>query len=386
MQTPTLKIDAGPLFDINYTATDDIIVNQGGSRSGKTYSILQVLIVKACQQRGMTISIVRKTMVSLRGTAMRDFMDIMMKMGLWDDDAYLKGASQYILNGNRFEFMGLDDPQKKRGAKRDILFCNEANELTKEDFMQLELRTTKQIYIDFNPSDEYHWLYDDVIPRAKFIKSTYKDNPFLEQKVVQRIERLQETDPTSWMVYGLGERAQSKDTIYQFHELEVSENATFICAGMDFGFSNDPTALIEIWQDGDSLFFRELLYRTGMTNQDISNFLKNHGYDRRTPIYADSAEPKSIEEIYRSGWNIKPAPKGKDSVNAGIQLLKTFKLHATPDSHNVIKEFRNYKWERDKNGRNLNKPRHEYSHAMDALRYGVFTHFGKPNRGKYHLR
>ena len=381
-----LRLETSGLFRKNLEATDSIVVNQGGSRSGKTYSILQVLIIKAHQTTGKTFTIARKTLKSLRSTAMRDFFEILEKAGMYDQSLHNKSDNIYFINGNRFEFMGMDDPQKKRGAKRHILFCNEANELAKEDFLQLELRTTEQIYIDFNPSDEYHWLYEDVIPRAQFIKSTYRNNPFLDALTIQRIERLKETDPQAWQVYGLGERAISRDNVFTFDEQPIPKEAKLMSMGMDFGFTNDPTAFVEVWAQGDDVWIRERIYRTDMTNQDIGRELKNLNIDRRDAIYCDSAEPKSIEELRRMGWNVRPADKGKDSVNAGIQLMKTFKLHVEPSSTNLIKELRNYKWTKDKDGRNLNKPVDAFNHAIDATRYAIFSKVGKPNHGKYHLR
>jgi phage terminase large subunit len=377
-----LRLETSGLFRKNLEATDSIVVNQGGSRSGKTYSILQVLIIKAHQ----TFTIARKTLKSLRSTAMRDFFEILERAQMYDQSLHNKSDNIYFINGNRFEFMGMDDPQKKRGAKRHILFCNEANELAKEDFLQLELRTTEQIFIDFNPSDEYHWLYEDVIPRAHFIKSTYRNNPFLDALTIQRIERLKETDPQAWQVYGLGERAISRDNVFTFDERDIPKEAKLMSMGMDFGFTNDPTAFVEVWQDGDDVWIKERIYRTDMTNQDIGRELANLNIDRRDAIYCDSAEPKSIEELRRMGWNVRPADKGKDSVNAGIQLMKTFKLHVEPSSTNLIKELRNYKWTKDKDGRNLNKPVDAFNHAIDATRYAIFSKVGKPNHGKYHLR
>lgn len=381
-----LNLNTSELFAKNYEATESIVVNQGGSRSGKTYSILQVLIAKAAQSKGKTYTIARKTLKSLRSTAMRDFFEILQQAELYNEAHHNKSENIYFFNGNRFEFMGMDDAQKKRGAKRHILFCCEANELTKEDFLQLEIRTTGQIYIDFNPSDEYHWLYEDVIPRAKFIQSTFRDNPFLDALTIERIRRLKKTDPEAWQVYGLGERAVSQENIFRFLTAEAPESAKLISYGMDFGYTNDPSVLVSIRIDGDNLYLKEHLYRTGMTNQDIGKELKRLEVDRRVPIYADSSEPKSIEELYRMGWNVKPSLKGKDSVNAGIQQMKTFVIHCDPSSANLIKEMRNYKWERDKNGRILNRPRDLFNHTTDAARYGLMSHLSKPHRGKYHLR
>lgn len=381
-----VNFETSELFLKNFEAEEPLIVNQGGSRSGKTYSILQVLVAKALGCTGKTFTIARKTLKALRPTAMRDFFDILNKAELYDEAKHNKTENIYMLHGNRIEFIGMDDSQKKRGAKRHILFCNEANELAKSDFLQLELRTTEQIFIDFNPSDEYHWLYEDAIPRAKFIKSTFLDNPFLDELTISRIKRLKKTDPEAWKVYGLGERAVSKETIFSIQIAPPPKEAKLISYGLDFGFSNDPSSLVEVKVDGDNLYLTELIHRTGMTNQDIAREFQRLAIDRRVPIYADSSEPKSIEEIYRHGWNIKPSLKGKDSVNAGIQQMKTFVIHINPDSKDLIKEFRNYKWEKDKNGRIINRARDEWNHGVDASRYGLTSHLSKPNRGKYHLR
>lgn len=366
---------------------NEVIVNQGGSRSGKTYAILQVIICRAMERTGETFTIARKELSTLRTTAMRDFIDILKEADLYDEAHHNKSENTYMLNGNRIEFIGMDKSQKKRGAKRSYLFCNEINELSKDDWMQLEIRTTKQIWCDFNPSDEYHFVYTDIIPRAAFIKSTYLDNPFLEDRVVERIERLKDTDPTAWTIYGLGEKAARPDLIYKYTEAEVPKEARLLGRGCDFGFTNDPTTLIDVYIDGDNLYMDERLYRTDMTNEDINRAWKGLDIDMRQPIICDSADPKSIETLYRMGWNVKPANKGgKDNVLSGIQLMKTFHIHATPTSHNLIKELRNYRWKQDKEGRNVNIPVDGNDHGLDAARYCVFTHLHSKVTGKYHLR
>jgi phage terminase large subunit len=320
-------------------------------------------------------------------TAYRDFFDILNKYGLYDEAKHNKSDYTYTLNGNLFEFISLDQPQKKRGARRDFLFCNEANELTWEDFFQLLVRTTDRIWIDYNPSDSFHWIYDRLLTRddVTYIQSTYKDNPFLDRTIVDEIERLQSTDEDYWRIYGLGERGMSRATIFQFQIAEEAKGKV-ISLGMDFGFTNDPTSLVRVSLDGENLYIQELLYHTNLTNQDIAQKLTELGLTRFDEIWADSAEPKSIEELHRMGWNVKPTAKGADSIMAGIDILKRYKIHITKDSKNLIREMQNYKWQEDKNGNLLNKPIDAFNHAIDATRYATFNRMSRPNYGRYAIR
>jgi len=318
---------------------------------------------------------------------MRDFFDILKQYNLYNEDLHSKSNHEYHLNGNVVEFISLDQPQKIRGRKRDLLFINEANELFFEDWQQLIFRTSEQIVIDYNPSDEYHWIYDKVLTRndCSFYKTTYADNPFLPRSIVEEIERLKDTDENYWRVYGLGERGQSRSLVFSFiTTAKTPEQARLVSYGLDFGFSNDPTALVATYMDGDNLYIEELLYRTGLTNQDIAKELDRLGIDRRDEIYADSAEPKSIEEIHRMGWNVKPTQKG--AINQGIDLLRRYKLHVKDTSSNIIKEMRNYKYIEDKDGTLTNKPIDKYNHACDALRYSVINKLARPNYGRYAIR
>ena len=347
-----------------------------------------MLIVLAMQEKGKVFSIVRKSLPSLKMTAYRDFFEILNKLELYDESRHNKSDYTYTLNGNLFEFISLDQPQKKRGARRDYLFCNEANELSWEDFFQLLVRTTGKIWIDYNPSDAFHWIYDKLLTRedVTYIQSTYKDNPFLDKSIVDEIERLMYTDEDYWRIYGLGERGMSRATIFQFGTSDIPADATLLSYGMDFGYTNDPTSLVAVYQSGGNLYADELIYQTGLTNPDISNILKSLNLDRRTEVFADSAEPKSIEELHRMGWNVKPTQKGSDSVIVGIDVLKRHKLFITPRSKNLEKELRNYKWVEDKNGNLLNKPIDAFNHAIDAMRYATYNKLSKPNYGRYAIR
>ena len=362
-----------------------IVVEQGGTRSGKTYNILLWILLSYCSQNtDKTITIVRKTFPAVRGTVMRDFFDILKTHNIYYEELHYKTTHEYWINGNRVEFISLDQPTKIRGRKRELLFINECNELTFEDWQQLIFRTTEKIVIDYNPSEEFHWIYDKVLTRddVHFFQTTYKDNPFLNQVVVEEIERLQDIDENYWRVYGLGERGKSRSLVFTFRTIkDIPTTAKLIAKGLDFGYTNDPTAIVETFIEGDNMYVNELLYRTGMTNQDIAKQLQTIGLDRRDEVFCDSAEPKSIEEIYRMGWNVKPTIKG--SVNIGIDMIRRYKLFVTERSINLIKELRNYKYIEDKNGQLTNKPVDAFNHGLDALRYSVVNRLSRPNYGTY---
>lgn len=366
-----------------------IIIEQGGTRSGKTYNILMWIIFDYCaKNKGKIITICRKTYPALRATAMRDFFEILKSNDLYDESLHNKSSSEFKFKGNTIEFISLDKPTKIRGRKRDLLYINEANEITFEDWQQLIFRTTGRIIIDYNPSDEFHFIYDKIKPRedVDFFVTTYKNNPFLSEDIISEIERLKDIDPNYWKVYGLGEVGASQSIIFRVNDcVDIPETATFLSYGMDFGFTNDPTTLVEVWKQGDDLFLKELLFKTGLTNRDIDNHLRLLGVERKE-IFADSAEPKSIEELYRMGWNIKPATKGQGSINIGIDMMKRYKIHITRDSLNMIKEFKNYKWAEDKNGVVQNTPVDMFNHTIDAVRYALYDKLARPNYGKYAVR
>ena len=384
-----LKIQATTVFQRNWEANNRYIVNIGGSRSTKTYSILQLLIVKAIEStEPLVISIVRKSLPSLRISVMRDFFDILKNLDLYNVESHNKTENTYLLNNTLVEFFSIDDAQKRRGSKRDILFINEANELTYEDFFQLNIRTTTQVYLDFNPSEQF-WYNDKLQSRddVTIIHSTYKDNPYLNKEQVNEIERLQHTDLQYYQIYALGQFAGGMDLVYQYIPIDdiPVDSAKLVGLGMDYGFTNDPTTLVEVWKDNDSIYLNELLYERNLTNQDIADKLSEYGVDRYIEIIADSAEPKSIEEIRRMGFNIKPAQKGPDSVLNGIDILKRKRIHVTKQSINLIKELNNYKWVTDKNGNKLNKPVDAFNHALDAVRYVALNKMKVDNQGRYNI-
>jgi phage terminase large subunit len=383
-----IKLKTNKVFRHLEESAAKIVVQQGGTRSGKTYNIILWIIFAYCQRNeGKIITICRKSFPALRGTVMRDFFQILKDHDIYSEDYHSKSNNEYRLNENTIEFISLDMPQKIRGRKRDLLFANEANELNFEDWQQLLFRTNEKVIIDFNPSEEFHWIYDHVLTRkdVEFYQTTYKDNPFLGDVIKEEIERLKDIDENYWRVYGLGERGQSRSLVYTFNTIkEIPKQAKLVSYGLDFGYSSDPTSLVRTYILGDDMYVDELLYRTGMTNQDIANEMKVLGLDRSNEVFADSAEPKSIEEIYRMGWNVKPTIKG--SINIGIDIIRRYKLHATESSFNLIKELRNYKYIEDKNGNITNNPVDNFNHALDALRYSVVNKISKSHLGRYSFR
>ena len=389
-----MKKQAKPYYDLK-SSTKRICVLQGGTRSGKTYSVLLALIEFAYKNKGkgLYITIARQTFPSLRATAMRDFFDILKKENLYNEKDHNKSNHIYFLYGCYFEFISCDSEIKIRGRQREILFLNECNEFSMDTFLQLSLRTKFKIIIDFNPSDEFHWLYTHIIDADRddvdFHISTYKDNPFLQDATIAEIERLKEVDENLYNVFGKGLRGVSTETIFPSFNIidKIPDNATPIALGLDFGFSADPTTIVSVYKHDLDLYIDELLYERGLTNQDIGTRIKDLEIQRGTECFADSSEPKSIEEIYRmnTGINIKGAKKGADSIRIGLDVMKRHKINITKRSVNTIKEFRNYKWIKDKNGEITNKPIDAFNHAVDAVRYVCLNKLMVSYSGKYFI-
>jgi phage terminase large subunit len=380
------KINTTNVFHKAYRSETRITCLQGGTRSSKTYSLCQLFIVKCLEETGKVFTICRKTLPALKGTAYRDVLNILKELELYTEENHNKSELSYALNGNLIEFISVDQPQKIRGRKRNYLWLNEANEFTYEDWQQLILRTTEKIYLDYNPSDPYSWIYEKVVVRndCTFIKSTYRANPFLDKDTVAEIERLKDLDPDYWQVYGLGEIGSVQTMIFRKFNLVDEVQGRLIGYGLDFGFTNSPSALVAVYQSDDNLYIKEMLYEKRLTNRDLANKLKEFRIDRQSEIIGDSAEPKSIEEIYRQGFNIKPAKKGA-GIHLGIDIMRRYKLHITKDSLNAIKEFRGYKWATDKNGDVLNTPVKVNDHLIDATRYLCLNKLSINHSGKYYI-
>lgn len=354
----------------NYCVTkDNIIVHN----SGKTYNIVLGWIILLTQQENKTLTVCRETMVSLKNTVYRDFMEILLTTGLFDINNLSKGEMTYKLGSNLIEFRNLDDDQKIRGAKRDYLYINEANEIPYPIFKQLMFRTKDKVVLDYNPSDEFHWIYDQVItrPDCVFNKSTYLDNPFLPIEQVKEIERLKDLDPNYWRVYGLGERGMSEATIFKNWELcdSVPEGGK-VTYGLDFGF-NDPNALVKITIFDNDIYIEEKLYKSQLTSADLINEMKAKDITSTDTIFGDNSRPETIQEIYRGGFNIHSCTKGKGSIKGGIDWVKKHKVYITKESLNLIKEMKSYKWKTDKNENILDEPVDVNNHLIDALRYGL---------------
>ena len=375
-----MNLQVTPVFEKNYASTKKIVVNQGGTRSSKTYSISQLFFIFAETEQGILLEVMRKTMPALRGSVLKDFIQIITENNYWDYVDYNRTDHLFYFknSGSSVQFNSLDQPQKKRGSKRKYLYLNEANEFTKEDWMQLIMRTEGRIFLDYNPSDEFHWIYDDVITRedCELIKSTYLDNPFLPDALLMEIERLKETDPNYWRIYGLGERGISEAIIYTNWEVfHVEPSYNDIVYGLDFGY-NHPTALVQVGINDAIPYWKEMIYESFMTNTDLIKRMDALGIDKKKDIFADAAEPQRIEEIYRAGYNIKPAIK---SVKDGIDSVKAQKLFIHYESFNLQKEIKSYKWKQDKDRRIIDEPVKFDDDALDAGRYATYNYLF--NRG-----
>lgn len=344
---------------------------QGGSSAGKTIAILLILIHRAQTEKGKLISVVSETLPHLKKGAIRDFLNIMQGHNYYVDSQWNRTDYIYTFEtGSKIEFFGADSADKVRGPRRDILFINEANNVLFETYTQLSIRTNEDIYIDFNPVAEF-WVHTDIIPQLEhdFIILTYKDNEGLPKSIVKEIESRQ-NNKFFWQVYGLGQLGEVEGKIYKNWNIidELPHEARLERYGLDFGYSNDPTAIVGIYKYNGGYILDEVCFQKGMSNKEIADTLKNID---RALVIADSAEPKSIDEIRAYGINILPAEKGSGSINQGIQYVQNQQISVTKKSINIIKEYRNYLWETDKNGKILNTPESGYDHSMDAIRYGL---------------
>mgnify|MGYP002507755110 FL=1 len=351
-----------------------IKIIQGGTSAGKTFGIIPVLIDKAARHEGLEISIVAETIPHLRRGALKDFLKIMKWTGRFFEDRFNKSLLRYeFANGSVIEFFSADDSSKLRGARRDILYINECNNVTFDSYNELAIRTRKEVYLDFNPANEF-WVHTELKdePDSDFLILTYKDNEALDQSIIDQIEKNKEKAKTStywanwWKVYGEGQLGMLEGVVFSnWKQIDtIPSEAKLLGIGLDFGYSNDPTAIIEIYNYNGQRIVNELVYQTGLLNSEIAKLLPKH-----VPVYADSSEPKSIDEIKRFGVIIKGVTKGKDSINYGIDVIQRNEYLVTANSGNLIKELRSYIWDTDKQGKRLNKPIDFNNHAIDAFRY-----------------
>ena len=351
------------LLDSKHRVTHHI----GGTRSGKTYAIIQFLIVEALQTP-QTITIVRKTIPSLKKTVMKDFKDILIGIGIWDENRLNIADRVYNLaNGGMIQFMNTDDPDKLRGLKSDILFIDEANEVDDDAYFQLSIRTTGKIILAYNPTvSPYSWLRQ--MQDCERYTTNYKDNPYLPKEMIKSIEDLEQKNPKLWKIYGLGEYAANDKAIYQFEVVDTFD-AEFVAFGLDWGYGGDELALVAVFKEGDNLYLEELIYEKGMVMKDIADRLEKLGINKSFEIFCDSSEPRSIEELYRCGFNAKAVKKGPDSIRFGISVLQNYKLHILKTSTNLINEMYGYQYATDKHGYTTDTPEGGLDHLLDAARY-----------------
>lgn len=369
------------LFTQNLRDDTRTFVNQGGTSSGKTMTILFVLLYHAIKERGAVITIVGQDLPNLKVGAFRDCKTILANSP-WLTKFFKVSESGHSItgqNGSILEFNSYDDAQDAKNGKRDYLFVNEANGVSYEIYWQLQIRTRKQVFIDYNPSERF-WVHNEVIGRegVRLIISDHRGNPFLTEEEHQRIENI--SDPDLWEVYARGKTGKLKGLVLTNWDIvdtmpDRSEWKADLY-GLDWGYVNDPTALVHICLVRGELYADGLIYRTGMTNADIAKEMRNIGLSRSDLVVADSAEMKSIAEVNANGFRLIPCTKGSSSVIQGIDVLKRYKIHVTRRSAGLRDELLAYKWERDRDGNLTNKPVDAFNHAIDAMRYAVAHRFG----------
>jgi len=379
-----LEVNSTITYQHQEDTTTRVTHHIGGTRSGKTYALLQWCIVKALSNKE-TITIVRKSIPSLKRTVLVDFKAIMQSLGVWNEnDFHISDRTYTFYTESVIQFISTDDPEKLRGLKSTILWLEEAQEIDPESYMQLQIRTTGPIILSYNPTcSPTHWVREMQNCTRYF--TTYKNNPYLDRTLKEAIEELRTSNPKAWQVYGLGEYVTNEKAIFQFNTIEwLPDEATLIAFGLDFGYSQDPTALASIWKYNNELYIVEHCYEKGMVTKDIVTMLKGV-VKGREEIWADSAEPRLIEELYREGFNIKPVIKGKDSINFGIQVMQNYTINIPKSCQNLINEFYSYEWSSDRFGKQLDKPVDYMNHLIDAARYASMMRLSNKatSAGKY---
>ena len=366
---------------------------QGGTSAGKTFGILPILIDKATRTPRLEISIVAESIPHLRRGALKDFLNIMKWTNRFFDSRYNKSLLRYeFANGSYIEFFSADDSSKLRGARRDILYINECNNVAFNSYNELSIRTKSDIYLDFNPANEF-WVHTELKDEvdSDFLILTYKDNEALDYRIVKEIEKNKAKSKTSaywenwWRVYGEGLVGMLEGVVFSNWKVidKIPNEAKLLGYGVDFGYSVDPSTIIEVYNLDGKRILNEICYETGLVNSEIAKRMKSE-----VIAYADSSEPKSIEEIRRTGQKIKGVAKGSDSINFGIQIMQSQSYLVTSKSANLIKELRSYCWDKDrKTGAQIGKPVDYMNHAVDAVRYHEMESLGRgANFGKYNIR
>ena len=366
-----MELKSTVIFEKNYEAIlgdKRFIINEGGSRSSKTYSLCQLMIIYCLQNNNKVVSVIRKTFPALRATVLRDFIEILKDIGLYKQEMHNKSEHIYTFaNGSIVEFFSVDDEQKIRGRKRDVAWCNEANELFYDDFTQLNMRTEDKLIFDYNPSESSSWLYDLPTEESILIKSTYRDNPFLPDSIKKQIEDLKRTDEAMYQIYALGEKAISKSNIYSNWTFMAHRPTKFVkyVYGLDFGY-NHPTALVRVYYCDNDIFIEKIIYESYLTTTQLIEKMDILNVDKTIEIMADYSRPEIIAEMNTAGYDVHNANK---VVKKGIDNIKTFGVFCQEDKQ-IMKEYENYKWKKI-GDQIMDEPVKLYDDAMDAIRYAT---------------
>lgn len=365
-----------------------IRVIPGGTSAGKTFGILPVLIDRAIKTKLLEISVVSETMPHLKKGAIKDFKKIMQVTGRWNPKRWHDSDKKYTFaNGSYIEFFSADDEGRVRGPRRNILYVNECNNIKFETYYQMAIRTDLEIWLDYNPTASF-WVDTEVLTDkedTELLRLTYKDNEALSPAIIKELEKNREKAKVSkywenWCkVYLDGLTGSLEGVIFDNWKTvdKIPTEAVLLGYGMDFGYSNDPTTLTAVYKYNGKYYFDEVIYQTGLKTRDIVALFKQHGVFKTLPIYADSAEPKTISELNEYGWLVIGAKKGRDSVNFGIDVLQAEEFFVTTESTNIIKELRAYMWLTDKTGKKLNEPIDMYNHSIDGMRYFAIMKMSK---------
>jgi len=364
-----LKVQTTKIFEDLLNPDYRNYVFQGSSRSGKTRNIILWMVINILNEENKVYSIVRKTLPSLKGSVLRDLKEVLIQLDLYDQNKWHSVDGYVEIGSNIIEFFSLDSEEKIRGRKRDVCFINEATEISFEEYVQLNLRTTERMIMDFNPSLWQSWLYELEKQSDTFYTIvTYQDNPFLTKFQVEEIEKLQHRDPNLWRVFGLGQKGIPTRVVFSHQQIydELPQGAKLLGYSCDFGYE-DPCTLLETYKLGDSIYCKELLYLRNVTIPDFIYKIKDLGINLREDFICDSANPQAITEMSRSGINAKPVKK--DTILSGIDQIKRHNLFVYKDSTNLLEELNSYVWKKDKNNKNIDEPEDHHNHLLDPLRY-----------------
>ncbi|CAB4154466.1 XtmB Phage terminase large subunit [uncultured Caudovirales phage] len=369
-----LEIRTTSIFTRNHNAFNDskirFIINQGGTRSSKTYSIIQLLIYYCLTSKNKNVSIIRMSLPTIRGSVLKDFVEVMTDLKLYDESHHNKTDNVYrFITGSKISFISTDEPQKLRGKKHDVIFINEANEIPFEAFVQLNIRTLSKVIIDFNPSEE-SWINDLMIrevDKTILIKSTYKDNTFLNKSQVKEIEALINVDENYYRIYCLGEFPITNKRVYtHFNISDVKGN--LVCYGIDFGY-NHPTALVAMYEYDDEYYFDEIIYESFLTSNDLLKLMNEKQISKDVRIYCDYARPEIMQDLSRAKYRSYKANK---EVADGIMTMKSKKINITPTSKNLLSEYKLYSWKENNSGIS-DEPIKLNDDGMDAMRYALHS-------------